>query len=161
MNESNESVEAGAIAFDNLGRQALKAGTSIATALAAGQIEGRKLDDVLRDVGSRLGSIALRTAGTSLTTSLASSLSQTLVGAVTSTGLQSTAFATPASLANFGQSFDQTQLPSAPQAISAQNIRPMNITLNISTPDAASFRNSEAQVSAALARAVQRGQRSL
>ncbi|MEL6435757.1 MAG: phage tail tape measure protein [Pseudomonadota bacterium] len=38
---------------------------------------------------------------------------------------------------------------------------PVSVTVNIQTPDAASFRNSEAQVSAAIARAVQRGQRSL
>lgn len=36
-----------------------------------------------------------------------------------------------------------------------------NITVNISTPDAASFRQSEAQVTSALARAVQRSRRTL
>ncbi|WP_210485629.1 phage tail tape measure protein [Microvirga antarctica] len=39
--------------------------------------------------------------------------------------------------------------------------RPMSVTVNVSTPDADSFRRSEAQVSAALARAVARGQRGL
>jgi phage-related minor tail protein len=39
--------------------------------------------------------------------------------------------------------------------------RPAAITVNISTPDADSFRRSEAQVSAALARAVARGQRGM
>lgn len=38
---------------------------------------------------------------------------------------------------------------------------PAAITVNISTPDAESFRRSEAQVSAALARAVARGQRGM
>ncbi|MGO4704515.1 phage tail tape measure protein [Microvirga sp. 2MCAF38] len=38
---------------------------------------------------------------------------------------------------------------------------PMNVTVNVSTPDAESFRRSEAQVSAALARAVARGQRGM
>ena len=36
-----------------------------------------------------------------------------------------------------------------------------NITVNIATPDAASFRQSEAQVTSALARAVQRSRRTL
>lgn len=36
-----------------------------------------------------------------------------------------------------------------------------NITVNISTPDAASFRQSEAQVTSAIARAVQRSRRTL
>ena len=39
--------------------------------------------------------------------------------------------------------------------------RPMSVTVNVSTPDAESFRRSEAQVSAALARAVARGQRGM
>lgn len=39
--------------------------------------------------------------------------------------------------------------------------RPATITVNISTPDADSFRRSEAQVAAALARAVARGSRGL
>jgi lambda family phage tail tape measure protein len=37
--------------------------------------------------------------------------------------------------------------------------RPVSVTVNIATPDAEGFRRSEAQVSAALARAVARGQR--
>jgi phage-related minor tail protein len=39
--------------------------------------------------------------------------------------------------------------------------RPVSVTVNVSTPDAESFRRSEAQVSAALARAVARGQRGM
>ncbi|HKO57025.1 MAG TPA: phage tail tape measure protein, partial [Thermoanaerobaculia bacterium] len=39
--------------------------------------------------------------------------------------------------------------------------RPLSVTVNVSTPDAESFRRSEAQVSAALARAVSRGQRGM
>ena len=39
--------------------------------------------------------------------------------------------------------------------------RPVSVVVNVTTPDADSFRRSEAQVSAALARAVARGQRAL
>jgi hypothetical protein len=161
MNETSETADVGAVAFDNLNRQAQKAGEAIATALANGQSEGRKLDDVLRGVGARLGTIALRTAGTSLTSSLSSTLSQTLAGSIATTGVQTTSLATPFSFANFGTDFAQRPAAIAPQSSNAQAIRPMNITLNVSTPDANSFRNSEAQVTAALTRAVQRGQRSL
>jgi phage-related minor tail protein len=38
---------------------------------------------------------------------------------------------------------------------------PVSVTVNVTTPDADSFRRSEAQVSAALARAVARGQRAM
>ncbi len=39
--------------------------------------------------------------------------------------------------------------------------RPLSVTMHVSTPDADSFRRSEAQVTAALARAVMRGQRGM
>lgn len=39
--------------------------------------------------------------------------------------------------------------------------RPLSVTVQVSTPDAESFRRSEAQVSAAIARAVARGSRAL
>jgi lambda family phage tail tape measure protein len=39
--------------------------------------------------------------------------------------------------------------------------RPVSVNVHVSTPDADSFRRSEAQVSAALARAVARGQRGM
>lgn len=39
--------------------------------------------------------------------------------------------------------------------------RPVSVTVNISTPDAESFRRSESQVSAAIARAAARGRRAL
>jgi hypothetical protein len=39
--------------------------------------------------------------------------------------------------------------------------RPVSVTVNIATPDAESFRRSQAQVAAGLARAVSRGQRAL
>jgi phage-related minor tail protein len=39
--------------------------------------------------------------------------------------------------------------------------RPLNVTVNVSTPDAASFRRSESYLSATIARAVARGERSL
>lgn len=44
-------------------------------------------------------------------------------------------------------------------AASGGGARPMSVTVNIATPDAQSFRRSEAQVSATLARALARGQR--
>jgi phage-related minor tail protein len=46
-------------------------------------------------------------------------------------------------------------------AAAGGNGRAVNVVVNIATPDADSFRRSEAQVSAALARAVARGKRGL
>jgi hypothetical protein len=161
MNETQESADAGAVAFDNLNRQALKAGTTIAAALASGQVEGRKLDDVLKDVGTRLGNLALRTAGSSLTSSLTSTLSQTLVSTLSSSAAQTFGASTMPSFGQLAGNSDANEAAYPPSSSNAQAARPMNITMNISTPNSESFRNSEAQVTAALARAVQRGQRSL
>jgi phage-related minor tail protein len=51
--------------------------------------------------------------------------------------------------------------PDGRLGVRSQAGRPVSVTVNIATPDAESFRRSEAQVSAALARAVARGQRGL
>jgi len=42
-----------------------------------------------------------------------------------------------------------------------EQARPLSVTVNVTTPDAASFRRSEAYLSGAIARAVSRGERSL
>jgi phage-related minor tail protein len=51
--------------------------------------------------------------------------------------------------------------PDGRLGVSTGGGRPVSVTVNIATPDSGSFRRSEAQVSAALARAVARGQRGL
>jgi len=45
--------------------------------------------------------------------------------------------------------------------VASQAARPVIVTVNVTTPDADSFRKSEAQVTAMLARAVGRGRRGL
>lgn len=47
------------------------------------------------------------------------------------------------------------------RAAGGSSSRPLSVVVQVSTPDAASFRRSEAQVSAAVARAVARGSRAL
>lgn len=47
------------------------------------------------------------------------------------------------------------------RAAGGSSARPLNVVVQVSTPDAESFRRSEAQVSAAIARAVARGSRAL
>jgi phage-related minor tail protein len=51
--------------------------------------------------------------------------------------------------------------PDGRLGVSTGGGRPVSVTVHIATPDADSFRRSEAQVSAALARAVARGQRGM
>lgn len=51
--------------------------------------------------------------------------------------------------------------PDGKLGIRAEGGRPVNVTVNIATPDVEGFRRSQAQVAAALARAVARGRRAL
>jgi phage-related minor tail protein len=51
--------------------------------------------------------------------------------------------------------------PDGRLGVAAGGGAPTHVTVNIATPDADSFKRSEAQVSAALARAVARGRRAL
>jgi hypothetical protein len=141
--------------------QAQKAGVSIAAALTAGQVEGRKLEDVLRSVGARLGDVALQTAGRSLAGALSTTLARTLVSTASGATGGGSMLAAPATLSGLGDVMSGLKPSTMQPPSAAQGIRPLAVTMNISSPDAESFKRSEAQVSAALARAVQRGQRGL
>jgi phage-related minor tail protein len=76
-------------------------------------------------------------------------------------------FPTGASLGLAGERAAEAILPLARGADGRLGVRaggearPMNVTVHISTPDAASFRRSEAYVAGPIARAVARGERSL
>ncbi|MGL4635981.1 MAG: phage tail tape measure protein [Beijerinckiaceae bacterium] len=160
MNDTTQTAREGSEAFAQLDVQARQAGRSIAAALSAGQVEGWRLDDTLRGVGQRLGTMALQSAGQGLGQLLGSTLRSGLVSAAASGAGFS--LASPISLmglGGLGGAADSVPAVASPQL--AQQARPVAVTMNISTPDAESFRRSEAQVSSALARAVQRGQRSL
>ncbi len=159
MDETLASAQDGAEAFLRLDRAARQAGASITSALLAGQVEGRKLDDVLKNVGQRLAQTAIQAAGRSLFGALASTLGSTLVSSVAGGVAGGVGFAAPASLSGLAD----VASAAAPVASrnAAQPARPLSVAMTVNTPDAESFRRSEAQVSSALARAVQRGQRGL
>jgi hypothetical protein len=159
MDDAAASANEGAEAFVRLDRAAKQAGLSITAAFTAGQVEGRKLDDVLRSVGQKLAQTALQTAGRALFGSLATTLTQTFAGSVAGTAGGVSTLAAPASLAGL-DAVSQVAAPAAARS-NAAAARPLSVSMTVNTPDAESFRRSEAQVSAALARAVQRGQRAL
>lgn len=161
MDDPVTTANDGAEAFGNLERRARQAGASIALALAAGQTEGRKLEDVLQNVGSRLAQVAVQSAGRGLAGSLASTLSSTLVSGISSLGSSGFSLAAPAALSGLSDVAGNFAAASSVSSEAAPAARPVSIAMTINTPDAESFRRSEAQVSATLARAVQRGQRGL
>ncbi len=142
MTDATDAANESAAAFDRLELSARAAGRSMQAAFAAASAEGARLEDVLRNVGRRLGEMALSAGGQAASNLLSGGLSAALTGLA---GGISGAVAETAS----------TSVP----PVAAAAVRPLSVVMNISTPDAASFRQSEAQVAAALARAVARGAR--
>ena len=136
-------------------------GGALGDALEAGVVRGRSLGDVLRGLGSRMSEIALSAALKPVETAFGSIFSRLTTGALG--GLASPFGAAglnaPAPLASVAPALGQTQAPAPPVGAAPAPAGP--ITVHIATPDAESFRRSEAQVSAALARAVARGRRGL
>jgi phage-related minor tail protein len=140
-------------------------GSALGDALEAGVVKGRSLGDVLRGLGARLSEIALSAALKPVENafgSIFSSLTRGALGGVSPFG--QAGLSTPSSLgaglagvtpAPAAQGFGDSPRVPAPSSFAGP------VTVNISTPDAESFRRSEAQVTAALARAVARGRRGL
>ncbi len=165
-------------------------GQSLSVALKAGVTQGRSLDTVLRSIGERMSGKALDRALQPLSSLIAdgsSSLMGSLVqamgfsrGGVFSAG-RITPFAdggivsTPTyfpmrgATGLMGEAGAEAILPlrRGPDgrlgvAAGGEGNSPVpHVTLNVTTPDVAGFRRSEAQVTSMLARAVGRGRRGL
>lgn len=138
-------------ALADASRMAERFGASLTSALKDVALEGRSLEDALRGVAARMADAALDRALAPLekgASNLLGQLAQGLVGGLVgglAGGLGGTARA------------DGFTGPPGPGAFPS----PPAVTLNVSTPDAASFRRSEGQVAAMLARTAARGRRSL
>lgn len=150
-------------------------GRAIGDALEGGVVKGRSLTDVLRGLGSRLSSLALSAALKPVESALGGifgGLTQSLLGGLTPfakggvLGAPAVLGNESAGLALAGEAGPEAVLPLSRGAdgrlgVAAGGSGAGPVTINISTPDVESFRRSEAQISAALARAVARGRRGL
>ncbi|MDU0343435.1 phage tail tape measure protein [Bosea rubneri] len=164
-------------------------GKSISGAFVKGVVEGRRFEDVLRSVGRTLSDSLLKSALKPLQSGLSGLLGSGLksLGGLFSGGVGGAAapsvsvfadggvvaapsyFAMGRGLGLMGERGAEAILPLSRgpdgklgvRAGGGEGRRPVNITVQVSTPDAESFRRSEAQVSAAIARAVARGNRAL
>jgi phage-related minor tail protein len=159
-------------------------GRSIASAFARGAVEGRKFEDVLRSVALRMSQGLLTQSLTPVANGLAGLLTQG-VGALFGGGAGGDAgriipFANGGvvsaptffgfgggELGLMGERGAEAILPlqrgpDGRLGVSGGGAgRPVSVVVNISTPDVAGFRRSEAEVSAAIAQAVARGRRAL
>jgi hypothetical protein len=129
-------------------------GRTLSKSLVQGIAQGKSFEDVLQGLGDKLIKMSLNTAFKPLENAI-----DGLFGALTgtATGLISGALAgaTGGGLGRGGGGLFSA--PAAPASAAGSVV----VNMAVTTPDAASFKASEAQVSAALARAVARGQRSL
>ena len=170
--------------LEHLDRLSRGFGRSLTSALEGAAVRGRSLSDVLRGLGSRLVEISLRSAMKPVE-SMIGNLFGSIAGSVTpfakggmlrsnvrpfaSGGVVSTPTYFPMAdkTGLMGEAGAEAILPLARGTDGRLGVRsggrsaPVSVTVNIATSDVESFRRSEAQVSASLARAVARGRRGL
>ncbi|MGO4402944.1 phage tail tape measure protein [Bosea sp. RAF48] len=174
----------------SLNRSSESFGKSIVNAFSRGVVEGKRFEDVLRSVGRSMTDSLLKTALKPLQTGLSKllgtgveSLTGLFSGGVGSSGgsvpvkafaeggivASPSYFPTGRGLGLMGERGAEAIMPLlrgpdgrlGVRAAAGGSARPLNVVVQVSTPDAESFRRSEAQVSAAIARAVARGSRAL
>lgn len=151
-------------------------GTALSGALKSASLSGKSLEDVLQGLGNRLTDIALSAALKPLEGVVSSSASSLLgsLGSVTAFAdggvVQGPSFFPMggSSLGLMGEAGAEAILPLARGADGALGVAmtagesaSAPIIFNVTATDAASFRKSEGQISAMLARSVSRGRRGL
>jgi phage-related minor tail protein len=174
--------------LETLDRLAQRFGGSLSDAFGRGAEQGRRLESVLDRVGQTLLRASLKAAMKPLRNGLESALKSAFSGDADTTALASggvvargmvqpfadggvvaspTYFPLGRGLGLMGERGAEAVMPLARGPDGRLGVRggasarPVSVNVTISTPDADSFRRSEAQVAAALARAVARGQRGL
>jgi len=156
-------------------------GSSLSGALKAAIVQGKALDTVLRGLAERLASKALDHALSPLTSGLGGLLGSLFAfadGGVVAQGrvrafADGGVVAAPSyfpmaggSLGLIGEAGPEAVLPlsrgpDGRLGVASSGAAVTHVTVNITTPDVAGFRRSEAQVTGMMARAVGRGRRGL
>ena len=173
----------------SLSRSSESFGKSIVNAFSRGAVEGKRFEDVLRSLGRSLTDGLLKNALKPLQTGLsdllgpgAKSIAGLFGGGFGSFGgsvpvapfaeggivASPSYFPTGRGLGLMGERGAEAIMPLSrgPDGrlgvrAAGGSSRPLSVVVQVSTPDAESFRRSAAQVSAAIARAVARGSRAL
>lgn len=165
----NDIVSSTQSAVENLDRASARFGQTLIDAFVKAGNQGKSFESVLQSVGAKLAELAakdfLPAGGNGFAQSLSSfsgSISAFAEGGIISTpsyiptGLGSMALA--------GEAGPEAIIPlsrGADGKLGLSGTRPTVVNVSITTQDLDSFKRSEQQVAAALARAVNRGRRSL
>lgn len=154
-----------------LNRLADSFGQTIARSFAGAIIQGRKLSDVLKGLALSLAGQALSSALKPLGGLLGQIFANAKGNVITpfaSGGIVNspTLFPLRGGAGLMGEAGAEAIMPLARGRDGKLGVRmggatPVNVTVNISTPDATSFRQSQSQVASLITRAVSRGQRNL
>ncbi|WP_246329639.1 phage tail tape measure protein [Chthonobacter rhizosphaerae] len=151
-------------------------GVGLSRALRAAVVDGRQLDTVLRGLALRFSDRMLQTALAPLDKAIGDGMARAVTGAVGAIGrvmpfakggvvASPTYFPMPGGTGLAGEAGPEAILPLARGPDGRLGVRGegggVHVTFNVTATDADSFRRSEAQVSAMLARAVGRGRRGL
>jgi phage-related minor tail protein len=162
--------------LSRLSREAASFSTAITGAFKAAATGGRAFEDVLKELALRIASIAFDAA----TRPIANAIGGALGGLTSAFGGEAaiqkharggviggpTLFPLARGIGLAGEAGPEAILPLQRGAdgrlgVAGGGHAPMVVHVNVTTPDADSFRRSEAQVTAMLARAVGRGRRGL
>jgi phage-related minor tail protein len=173
-------------AFDDLDRLSRRFSSTLSRAFADIAVKGKGLNDVLRSLGLSLSQLVLKAALRPLTDQLANLVSGAVKGGIGFAKGGVVQSGLPVPFASGGVIQSPTTFPLAGGRLGlagergAEAILPLargadgrlgvmaqrdgggvSVTFNVQTPDADSFRRSESQVAAMVARAVALGQRNL
>ena len=141
-------------------------GSSMTGALKGAVVDGRELSDVLRSLALQLSTTVVNRATGPLTTFLEDAVSSVIPFAKGGVVSMPTRFPLSGGTGLMGESGPEAIMPlkrggDGRLGVAASGGQPVQVTVNISTPDARSFVRSEGQVAAVLTRAVGRGARNL
>lgn len=170
--------------LNDAARLGARFGNALSTSFVDLALKGKSFGDVLRSLGLKLSEIALKAAFKPLTDTLGGVLAGAVKGVAFAHGgvlrqglpvpfAQGGVIASPISFPLAG---NQTGVagergaeailplargPDGRLGVRADTSGGLNVTFNVTSPDADSFRRSETQIAAMLARAVSHGQRNL
>lgn len=164
--------------LQDIDKLAESVGTRMVTAFASAATQGKNLSDVLKALALSLARMALSAAlkplgsmlggltGGLLSNASGNAFSGGRVMPFADGGIVNspTLFAMRGGTGLMGEAGPEAIMPLARGADGKLGVRGaggVNVTVNISTPDAQGFQRSQSQVSAMIARAVARGQRNL